>query len=142
MANQKLLIVWVWILLVATLCPWANCKLGRGFGGRGKGVGQGAKAPPSQSKGSSRQGLKLAGAAAAGAIGGAAIGYGLGSLGRPRYGYGYESASEEDRRYYYPDGHGYHNRSDWRYYRSAASSDHVASIIMTLGAVANFFIWN
>ncbi|XP_051971571.1 shadow of prion protein 2 [Xyrauchen texanus] len=129
MANQKLLIVWVWILLVATLCPWANCKLGRGFGGKSKGVGQGAKEPPSQSKGSSRQGLKLAGAAAAGAIGGAAIGYGLGSLGRPRYGHGY-------------DGHGYHNRSDWQYNRSAASSDHVASILMTLGALAHFFIWN
>uniref|UniRef100_A0A9J8BK03 Shadow of prion protein 2 n=2 Tax=Cyprinus carpio TaxID=7962 RepID=A0A9J8BK03_CYPCA len=109
MGNQKVLIIWVWMLLWVSLYPWAHCKRGRGFGGRSKGVGVPFKAPPSQSKG--RQGVKLAGAAAAGALGGAAIGYGLGSLGRPRYGYGHDGSSEENRRYY-PDGQGYYNRSD------------------------------
>nr|XP_055064675.1 shadow of prion protein 2 [Misgurnus anguillicaudatus] len=137
MGNQKLLILWVWMLLVATLCPWANCKRGGGFGSRGKGGGLGAKAPPSQSKGSSRQGLKLAGAAAAGAIGGAAIGYGLGSLGRPRYGY-----SEEDRRYYYPDGREYYNGSDWRYNKNAAGAERMASILISLATVTHIFMWN
>lgn len=142
MGNQKLLIIWAWMLLVAALCPWAHCKRGGGFGSRGKGVGMGAKAPPPQTKGSSRQGLKLAGAAAAGALGGAAIGYGLGSLGRPRYGYGHDVSSEEDRRYYYPDGPGYHNRSDWRYNRNAAGSEHIASILISLGTVTHVFMWN
>ncbi|XP_073686041.1 shadow of prion protein 2 [Garra rufa] len=133
MGNQKFLIIWVWMLLLASLYPRAHCKRGGGFGGRGKGVGLPARAPPSHSKG--RQGLKLAGAAAAGALGGAAIGYGLGSLGRPRYGYG----SEDDRRYY-PDGPGY-NGSDWRYHRNTGSSEHVASILITLGTVAHVFMW-
>lgn len=141
MTNQKLLIIWVWMLLVASLCPWAHCKRGGGFGSMGKGVGLGAKAPPSQVKGSSRQGLKLAGAAAAGALGGAAIGYGLGSLGRPRYGYGYDVSSEEERRYYH-DGPGYHNRSDWRYNRNTADSKHMASILISLGTVTHVFMWN
>ncbi|XP_050977654.1 shadow of prion protein 2 [Labeo rohita] len=139
MGNQKVLIIWVWMLLLASLYPSAHCKRGGGFGGRGKGVGLPARAPPSHSKG--RQGLKLAGAAAAGALGGAAIGYGLGSLGRPRYGYGYgyDGSSEEYRRYY-PDGQGY-NRSDWQHYRNTGSSEHVASVLITLGTVAHIFMW-
>lgn len=140
MGNQKLLIIWVWMLLVAALCPWVHCKLGGRLGSRGKGVGLWAKAPPPQTKSSSRQGLKLAGAAAAGALGGAAIGYGLGSLGRPRYGYGYDVSSEEDRRYL--DGPGYHNRSDWRYNRNTAGSEHMASILISLGTVTHVFMWN
>lgn len=140
MGNQKLLIVWVWMLLVASFYPWAHCKRGGGFGSRSKGVGVPARAPPSQSKGSSRQGLKVAGAAAAGALGGAAIGYGLGSLGRPRYGH---DGRSEDNRHYYPDGSGYQNRSDWQYRsgRSSGSSEHVTSILLTLGTVAHIFMW-
>lgn len=139
MTNQKLLIIWVWMLLVTSLCPLAHCKRGGGFGSRGKGVGLGAKAPSSQTKGSSRQGLKLAGAAAAGALGGAAIGYGLGSLGRPRY--GYDVSAEENRRYN-PDGSGYHNRSDWRYNRNTAGSKHMTSILISLGTVTHIFLLN
>ncbi|XP_056322976.1 shadow of prion protein 2 [Danio aesculapii] len=132
LGNQKLLIIWVWMLLLASLCPCFHCK--RGIGGRGMSKGAApAKAPPSQSKGSSsRQGLKLAGAAAAGAIGGAAIGYGLGSLGRPRYGHnGYSGG------YYQPDRY---NQSDWRYYGNMASSEHVGSLLLTLGSVAHVII--
>ncbi len=136
MSNQKVLVIWVWMLLLASLYPWAHCKRGGGFGGRGKGVGPPARAPPSQSKG--RQGLKLAGAAAAGALGGAAIGYGLGSLGRPRH--GYDGASEENRRYY-PDGPGYYNSSDGRYYKNTGSSEHVTSVLIILGTVTHVFMW-
>ncbi|TRY57716.1 hypothetical protein DNTS_025926 [Danionella cerebrum] len=141
LAQRKLLLLWVWMLLLASLSPCVLCK--RGFGGRGKvgtskGGGLPAKAPPSQSKGS-RNGLKLAGAAAAGAIGGAAIGYGLGSLGRPRYGhgygYGYDGYSEEDRRYYHQ------NQSDWRYYSNTGKSQHMGYALLTLGAVAQVILW-
>ncbi|KAJ8285954.1 hypothetical protein GJAV_G00032870 [Gymnothorax javanicus] len=51
------------------------------------GMGMGAQSPV-RSKSSSNTGLKLAGAAAAGAVGGAMIGHGLSSMGRPGYGYG------------------------------------------------------
>ncbi|XP_036451104.1 shadow of prion protein 2 [Colossoma macropomum] len=141
---QKLPLVFVWMLLVSSLCPWASCKHGGVFGGRGKGVGMGGKSPPTQSKGSSKQGLKLAGAAAAGAIGGAAIGYGLGSLGRPRYGYGYGydgDSSEEDRRYHYADGPGYYNRSDGRYYRGGSSSGPALNTLLMTGAALSIFLW-
>ncbi|NP_001007781.1 shadow of prion protein 2 precursor [Danio rerio] len=131
LGNQKLLIIWVWMLLLASLCPCFHCK--RGFGGRGMSKGAApAKAPPSQSKGSSsRQGLKLAGAAAAGAIGGAAIGYGLGSLGRPRYGHnGYSDG------YHQP----VYNQSHRGYYGSTGSSEHMGSLLITLGTVAHVVI--
>lgn len=109
----------------------------------------GSKTPPTQSKGSSKQGLKMAGAAAAGAIGGAAIGYGLGSLGRPRYGHGYGHGygygydgdySEEDRRYYHPDGPGYYNRSDLRYYKGGGSSGPILNTLLIIGSALCIFI--
>ncbi|XP_062340807.1 sodium- and chloride-dependent GABA transporter 1-like [Osmerus eperlanus] len=105
---------------------------GGGFKGRGKGVGLGGKAPPSQSRGSSKQGLKLAGAAAAGALGGAAIGYGLGSLGRPGHGYGRGYGTDSDD--YYPEGQGFHNQSDWRLYRSASDPAPKSNVVATLGS--------
>ncbi|KAI1882555.1 hypothetical protein AGOR_G00251950 [Albula goreensis] len=93
------------------------------------------------------QGLKLAGAAAAGALGGAALGYGLGSLGRPRYGYGYgygydDDSSEEDRRFYYAGGPGYRNQSDWRYYRGASTPGRLPSMPLVLGAVVSVILGN
>ncbi|XP_072515798.1 shadow of prion protein 2 [Salminus brasiliensis] len=144
LGRRTLTLVCVWMLLVASFCPWASGKRGGVFRGRGKGVGMGSKTPPTQNKGSSKQGLKLAGAAAAGAIGGAAIGYGLGSLGRPRYGhgygYGYDDSSEEDRRYYHPDGPGYHNRSDWRYYKGGGSSGPALDTLLMLGVALSVFM--
>ncbi|XP_007255021.2 shadow of prion protein 2 [Astyanax mexicanus] len=141
LGRRTLTLVWVWMLLVASLCPWASGKKGGMFGGRGKGVGMGGKTPPTQSKGSSKQGLKMAGAAAAGAIGGAAIGYGLGSLGRPRYGHGYGyDYSEEDRRYHHPDGPGYYNRSDLRYYKGGGSSGPILNTLLIIGSVLSIFM--
>lgn len=143
--HRRLLLLWAGMLLVATLCPGVQSRRGGGARGRHRGVGVGARGPPRRSQGSSRQGLKLAGAAAAGALGGAALGYGLGSLGRPRYGYGYgygDDSSEEDRRFYYTDGLGYQNRSDWRYYRGAASSGPLPSIPVVLGLVVSVVLGN
>lgn len=145
--QQKLLLLWAWMLLVAALCPGALCKRGGGFRGWGKGTGVGNKGPPSQSHGSSKQGLKMAGAAAAGALGGAAIEYGLESLGRPRHGYGehgygYDAfSSEEDQRFYNPEGQVLHNQSDWRRYRNAAGPGHgpMSNILLTLGSMVPFF---
>ncbi|KAJ8395900.1 hypothetical protein AAFF_G00027830 [Aldrovandia affinis] len=124
--QHRLLLLWVAMLLVAILCPGAQSKRGGG-------------ARPSQSRGSSR--LKLAGAAAAGALGGAALGYGLGSLGRPSYGYGYGGdSSKEDRRLYYADGPGYWNQSDLRYYRGASSSGPLPRMPLVLGSVVSMVL--
>ncbi|CAM4730260.1 unnamed protein product [Leuciscus chuanchicus] len=131
MGNQKLLVMmWVWMLLVMSMYPLAHGKGGKG----GKAGGRGGWGQPVKSPSSKNTGLKIAGAAAAGAIGGAAIGYGLGSMGRPRYGY------EEGSRRHYPDGHGNHSRSDWQNYRNTGCSEQ-ASILITLGTVAHIFMW-
>ncbi|KAG7476858.1 hypothetical protein MATL_G00087240 [Megalops atlanticus] len=142
--QRRLLLLWACMLFMATLCPCALSRRGGGARGRGKGVGLGAKAPPSHSRGSSKQGLKLAGAAAAGALGGAALGYGLGSLGRPRYGYGYgyDDSSEEDRRFYYGDGMGFRNHSDWRYQRGSSSSGPTPCVAVVLGSAASTLLGN
>jgi len=123
MGNQKLLVMWVCMLLVVSLFPLAHCKRGRG--GRG-GLGKPAKAP------SQNKGLKLAGAAVAGALGGAAIGYGLGSLGRPSY--------EDGSRRNYPNGPGNHSHSYWENKRNTGSSEQ-ASILIALGTVTHIFMW-
>ncbi|XP_062409598.1 shadow of prion protein 2 [Sardina pilchardus] len=141
LGRSKLPLLWACLLLTATLCPSVQGKRGGGggFRGRGKGVGMGSKVPSSQSGGSSKQGLKMAGAAAAGAIGGAAIGYGLGSLGKNRYGHGYGHGQGhgygngygEDRRGYYQEGPGF-NQSSYRYHKGAAAGGPVASVLTVL----------
>ncbi|KAK7120404.1 hypothetical protein R3I94_020413 [Phoxinus phoxinus] len=127
MANQKLLAMWVWMLLVVSLYPSAHCKRGGSFGSKG-GVARPGKAP------SQNKGLKLAGAAAAGALGGAAIGYGLGSMGRTRNGY------EDGSRRNYPVESGNYSHSNRQDYRNTGSSEQ-ASILITLGTVAHIFMW-
>ncbi|KAL4609553.1 hypothetical protein GN956_G23900 [Arapaima gigas] len=61
--------------------------------------------------------MKLAGAAAAGALGGSALGYGVGSLGRLRhgYGYGYSYGGDNSKENYVAQE--VHNQSQWGYYR-------------------------
>uniref|UniRef100_A0A3P8YX63 Shadow of prion protein 2 n=1 Tax=Esox lucius TaxID=8010 RepID=A0A3P8YX63_ESOLU len=140
--KQKLLLLWAWMLLVAALCPGTVGKRGGRFG---KGFGMGGKVSPSKSSGSSRQGLKMAGAAAAGALGGAAVGYGLGSLGRPRHSHGghghnYDAGSSHDRRFYQPGGQGLHNQSEWQRYRNSAGPGPVRSIPLILGSMVPFLL--
>uniref|UniRef100_A0A668TIH0 Shadow of prion protein 2 n=1 Tax=Oreochromis aureus TaxID=47969 RepID=A0A668TIH0_OREAU len=103
--QQKLPSLWVWMLLIAALCPGAQYAYSKRAGSfRGRGTGN--KAPPSQNRGLSKQGVKWAGAAAAGMLGGTGTGYGLGFLGKPKHGsgnnYGHKAvASEQDRQLYY-----------------------------------------
>lgn len=141
--QNKLLSLWVCLVLMAALCPgtrYASCK--RGFGFRGRGKGDGNKAPPSQSQGLTKQGLKWAGAAAAGALGG--TGYGLGLLGRPKHGsrnhFDKAASSDNDQWRYYNDSQGNPHRSVWRGSVTAAGPASPTSSIFTFGHVVCFAI--
>lgn len=144
--QQKLLSLWVWLLLMAALCPGAQYAYSkRGGGSKGRGKGDGDKSSPSQSRGLSKQGLKWAGAAAAGMLGGTGTGYGLGFLGRPKHGSGNHhghktSSSEQDQRLYYNEGQRFHNQSLWRAFVNAAAPAPMTNIFLTLGHVVSFLI--
>lgn len=140
--QQKLLSLWVWLLLMAALCPGAQYAYSK-RGGKGRGKGDGNKSPPSQNRGLPKQGLKWAGAAAAGMLGGTGTGYGLGFLGRPKHGSGnhhsHKASSEQDQRIY-NEGRGFHNQSLWRAFVSAAAPAPMTNIFLTLGHVVSFLI--
>ncbi|XP_037608152.1 shadow of prion protein 2 [Sebastes umbrosus] len=148
--QQKLLSLWVWLLLMAALCPGVDSKRGGIFKGRGKdkdkdkgkGDGDGDKAPPSKSRGLPKQGLKWAGAAAAGMLGGTGTGYGLGLFGRPKHKshHGHKtSSSEQDQRHYHDEGQRSHNQSLWRAIKAAAPAP-TTNMFLTLGHVVSFLI--
>lgn len=140
---KKLLTLWLCLLLMATLCPgaqYAYSKRGGLFKGRGKGDGD--KAPPSKSRGLSKQGLKWAGAAAAGALGG--TGYGLGLLGKPKRGsphhHGKKAASsEKDPPLYYHEGQRFHNQPQRKAF-SAAASANTSNNFYILGSLMSFIM--
>uniref|UniRef100_A0A665VNM9 Shadow of prion protein 2 n=1 Tax=Echeneis naucrates TaxID=173247 RepID=A0A665VNM9_ECHNA len=143
-AQQKLLSLWVWLLLMAALFPGAQyvySKRGGGFKGRGK--GDGSKSSSSQSGGLSKQGLRWAGAAA-GVLGGTGTGYGLGLFGRPKHGsgnhYGHMTYSEQDQRLYFSERQGHHNQSLWRALVSTATPVPATNILLTLGHVSHYFV--
>lgn len=130
---------------MAALCPgvqYASSKNGFGFRGRGKGGGN--KAPPSQSQGLSKQGLKWAGTAAAGVLGGTGTGYGLGFLGRPKHGSRNHdhkiASSEEDQRHYYNEDQGKRNQSLWRAFVKAAAPAPTSNIFLTFGHLVYFLM--
>lgn len=137
-APQKLLSLWVCLFLVAALCPgaqYASSKQSFSFRGRGKGGSN--KAPPSQSQGLSKQGLKWAGTAAAGVLGGTGTGYGLGFLGRPKHGsrnHDHKTvSSQEDQQHYHSEGQGNRNQSLWRAFVKAAAPAPTTNIFLTVG---------
>uniref|UniRef100_A0A3Q3G5Z5 Shadow of prion protein n=1 Tax=Labrus bergylta TaxID=56723 RepID=A0A3Q3G5Z5_9LABR len=140
--QQKLLSLWVCLLLVAALCPgaqYAHCKRGGLFKGRGKGDAD--KGPPSQGRGLSKHGLKLAGAAAAGMLGGTGTGYGMGLFGRPKHGsmsHHKAVSSQQDQRLYYENRQGFHNQSLWRAFVNAAAP--APNAFLTLGHVVSVLI--
>ncbi|XP_034458975.1 shadow of prion protein 2 [Hippoglossus hippoglossus] len=141
--QQKLLSLWVLLLLMAALCPQlADGKRGGIFKGRGKGDGN--KPPSSKSQGLSKQGLKLAGAAAAaGILGGTGTGYGLGFLGKPKHHggrHGHKSSSEKDQRPHRDEGRGRQNQSLWRALVNTATPAHPTNIFLTVGQVASFLV--
>lgn len=140
--QQKLLSLWVWLLLMAALCPgvqYAYSKRGGSFRGRGK--SDSSKAPPSQGRGLSKHSLKWAGAAA-GMLGGTGTGYGLGFLGRTKQGSGghYGHKTEQEQRFYYNERQGFRNQSLWRAFVNAAAPAPVTNIFLTLGHVVSFLI--
>lgn len=144
--QQKLLSLWVWLLLMAALCPgaqYAYAKRGGIFKGRGKGDGD--KGPPSQNRGLSKQGLKWAGAAAAGMLGGTGTGYGLGFLGKQKHRSGGHhshktSSHEQEQRLYYNERQEFRNQSQWRAFVKAAAPAPLTNIFLTLGHVVSFLI--
>ncbi|KAM7392949.1 hypothetical protein PAMA_007864 [Pampus argenteus] len=146
--QQKLVSLWVWLLLMATLCPgaqYAYSKRGGIFSSGKKGDGKkddGNKAPSSQSRGFSKQGLKWAGAAAAGMLGGTGTGYGLGFLGKPKHGSKnhHGQSSGEEQRLYYQEGQRFRNQSRWRAFVKASAPAHMSNIFLTLGYVVPFLI--
>ncbi|XP_053196410.1 shadow of prion protein 2 [Scomber japonicus] len=139
--QQKLLSLWLWLLLMVALCPGAQYAYSKrgGFFKSGKDKKSDSKeAPPSQSRGLSKNGLKWAGAAAAGMLGGTGTGYGLGFLGKPKYGskshHGHKtSSSEGDQRVYYQENQRYHNQSRWRAYVKSGAPAPMSNIFLTLG---------
>lgn len=143
------LALWACLLLTATLCPCALARRGRGFGGRMGGMG----ARPVQGHRSSNTGMKMAGAAAAGALGGAVVGHGLSSMGRPGYGYGgyggygyggyggyprfgggYPSGGRR-----YENSDEFRNETDREYYYDSCSSP-VTNSFVILGSMVSFMI--
>ncbi|KAK9532627.1 hypothetical protein VZT92_010002 [Zoarces viviparus] len=140
--QQRLLSLWVWLLLVAALCPGADGKRGGIFKGRGKGDDD--KAPPSQGRGLSK-GLKLAGAAAAGMLGGTGTGYGLGLFRKPKHGSGShhghkKASSEQDQRLYRNESQRFPKQSVWRAFVKADAPAPTSNIFLTLGHVVSFLI--
>ncbi|CAN9504897.1 unnamed protein product [Ophioblennius macclurei] len=147
--RQKLLSLWVWVLLVAALCPgaqYAHGKRGGFFKGRNKGdgnKGDGNKAPPSKGGGLTKQGLKWAGAAAAaGVLGGTGTGYGLGFLGKPKHvsgsrHHGHKTVSSEQDQHLSRGGssQGHNNQSLWRVFAKGAASGMAPNVFLTLGHV-------
>ncbi|KAF3849154.1 hypothetical protein F7725_015651 [Dissostichus mawsoni] len=140
--QQKLLSLWVLLLLTAALCPGVNSK--RGIKGRGKGDDDDDKAPSSPSKSLSKKGLKWAGAAAAaGMLGG--TGTGLGFFGKGKHGSGKHhghktSSSEHDQRPHHNENQRFQNHSLWRAFVKSAAPAPTTNICLTLGNVLSFLI--
>lgn len=138
--QQKLLSLWVWLLLMAALCPGVQYAYGK-RGGSIKGRGKDDQGAPSKGRGLPKPGLKWAGAAA-GILGGTGTGYGLGFLGRHKHRPGghYSQRAEQDQRLYHNERHGYHNQSLWRAIVSAAVPVSTSNVFLTVAHVVSFLI--
>ncbi|KAL4609552.1 shadow of prion protein-like isoform X2 [Arapaima gigas] len=138
--QHRLLLLWVSVLLGGALFPTGHCGSSSWKRHQVGSMAGGPKPPLSSwGRGASRQGLKMAGAAAAGALGGAALGYGVGSLGRLRPGYGYVYDGDGYNRWY-PGEQVVHNQ--WVYYTGASSSRSAVSLQVVLGSTLPFMLGN
>lgn len=143
--QRKLLTLWVWLLLMAALCPgvqYAYSKRGGSTKSRG-GKSDDGKASPSQSRGLSKQGLKWAGAAAAGMLGGTGTGYGLGFLGKNKHGGGSRhghGTEQQDQKLHQNQHQGFRNQSLWRAFVRAAAPAPATNVLLTLGHVMCFIV--
>lgn len=144
---QRLLCLWVWLLLVAALCPGADGKRGGFFKGKKKDDkdgkdGKDGKAPSPPGRGLSKQGLKWAGAAAAaGMLGGSGTGLGLLGKSKHRSGshHGHKAASsEKDQRLHHNESQRPPNQSPWRAFVKAAAP--TTSVVLTLGHAVSFLV--
>ncbi|KAG7489085.1 hypothetical protein JOB18_004393 [Solea senegalensis] len=141
--QQKLASLWVWLLLMATLCPGAQHVYSKHGGSiRGRGKGDGSKVSLPQSKGLlPKPGLKWAGAAAAGMLGGTGTGYGLGFLGKPKHSsgnrHGHRSTADGGQQ----QGQGYHNRSLWRAFGNAAAPAPTTNFLCLTFVVSSLAVW-
>ncbi|CAJ1070500.1 shadow of prion protein 2 [Xyrichtys novacula] len=138
LGQQKLLSLWLCLLIMAAFCPGAQYVYGRRRGGFFKSRGKEStnKEPSSQGHGLPKQGLKLAGAAAvaAGALGG--TGTGLGLLGHSKHGsvgHHGSSSSKYNHQLYYEDPQGFYNETLWTI--SASTGGPAPDIFLTLGHV-------
>lgn len=138
--QQKLVSLWVCLLLMAALCPGVQYAYSK-RGSKGRGKGDGSQASPSQGRGLPKPGLKWAGAAA-GILGGTGTGYGLGLLGRHKHGSGgrHKQKAEQDQRPSRNERRGFQNQSLWRAIVSAAAPVSTSNVFLTLAHVVSFFI--
>lgn len=150
--QRKLLTLWVWLLLMAALCPgvqYAYCKRGGSAKSKG-GKSDDGKASPSQSRGLSKQGLKWAGAAAAGMLGGTGTGYGLGFLGKNKHGggsrrghghgHGHGVEQQDQKLHQSGERQGFRNQSLWRVFVRAAAPAPATNVLLTFGHVMCFIV--
>uniref|UniRef100_A0A3Q2Z986 Shadow of prion protein n=1 Tax=Hippocampus comes TaxID=109280 RepID=A0A3Q2Z986_HIPCM len=128
--QQKLVSLWLLLLLVVALCPGAQYTYSKRGGGTHK-SGKSNKVPASKGHGLPKPGLKWAGAAAAGMLGGTGTGYGLGFLGRPKYGSrGHAGQKTESSGRHDSHGQTFRNQSRWRAFLKAAAPAHLSNSLL------------
>uniref|UniRef100_A0A1A7W6S9 Shadow of prion protein 2 n=1 Tax=Iconisemion striatum TaxID=60296 RepID=A0A1A7W6S9_9TELE len=137
-AQQRILSLWLLLLLLAALCPAANSK--RGGSSKARGKSDGEKASPSQGRGLSKQGLKWAGAAAAGMLGGTGTGYGLGFFGKSKHKTGKHktTSSEQQQQAHDQENQRNPNQSAWSAFVRGAAPAKSSNHFLTLGHVLAF----
>ncbi|XP_019738391.1 uncharacterized protein LOC109523597 [Hippocampus comes] len=136
--QQKLVSLWLLLLLVVALCPGAQYTYSKRGGGTHK-SGKSNKVPASKGHGLPKPGLKWAGAAAAGMLGGTGTGYGLGFLGRPKYGSrGHAGQKTESSGRHDSHGQTFRNQSRWRAFLKAAAPAHLSNSLLLLGHALTF----
>ncbi|XP_033832277.2 shadow of prion protein 2 [Periophthalmus magnuspinnatus] len=133
--KTQLYSVCLCLLLFSILCPRTFCKRGALF--RGKGKEDGSKEPLQwQSKGLTKQGLRVVGAAAAaGILGGTGTGYGLGFLGKGKNKSGQKTVSR-NQHMYHREGQTAEDQSQWN-----AASPAINNSVFLLSLVPFLIIW-
>ncbi|XP_077352924.1 shadow of prion protein 2 [Festucalex cinctus] len=131
--QQKLVSLWLLLLLIVALCPGAQYTYSK-RGGSAPKSGKGNKAPAFKGHGLPKHNLKWAGAAAAGMLGGTGTGYGLGFLGRPKHASRGQKGESAER---YHD-QTFRNQSRWRAFLKAAAPAHMSNLFLMLGHSLTF----
>lgn len=136
--QQKLLSLWVLLLLMAALCPGVHYAHSKRRGtSKGGGKSDGNQAAPAQARGLPKPGLKWAGAAA-GILGGT----GLGFLGRHKHGSGshFSQRAEQDQRLYHNERQRFYNQTAWRAIVNATGPVFTSNVFLTLAHMVSVLI--